>query len=120
GVASRCAVYGFGVLAFFLPTGPMPFEDPSLTMTQYLPLHARRPRVSAAVPVPPRVDDVVARAMAIEPAERFSDPLSLLAAFRAALRDSAPIAAVEVTDAAAILVAVRDDGTGLDEPLLTA
>lgn len=65
--------------------------------------------------MPPRVDDVVAHAMAVEPAERFSDPLSLLAA----LRDSAPIAAVEVTAAAAILVAVRDDGTGLDEALLT-
>jgi hypothetical protein len=57
--------------------------------------------------------------MAIEPGERFSDPLSLLAAFRAALRDSAPIAAVEVEAAAAILVTVRDAGSGLDEALLT-
>jgi eukaryotic-like serine/threonine-protein kinase len=118
-VDARCDVYGLGALAFFLLTGHMPFEDPSLTMTQYLHLHARRPRVSAAAPVPPRVDDVVARAMAIEPAERFSDPLSLLAAFRAALRDSAPLTAVEVDAAAAILVAVRDAGSGLDEPLLT-
>jgi serine/threonine-protein kinase len=118
-VDARCDIYGLGTLAFFLLTGHMPFEDPSLTMTQYLHLHARRPRVSAAAPVPPRVDDVVARAMAIEPAERFSDPLSLLAAFRAALRDSAPIAAVEVDAAAAILVAVRDAGSGLDEALLT-
>jgi serine/threonine-protein kinase len=118
-VDARCDVYGLGTLAYFLLTGHMPFEDPSLTMTQYLHLHARRPRVSAAAPVPPRVDDVVARAMAIEPAERFSDPLSLLAAFRAALRDTAPIAAVEVDDAAAILVTVRDAGGGLDEALLT-
>ena len=64
-VDARCDVYGLGALAFFLLTGHMPFEDPSLTMTQYLHLHARRPRVSAAAPVPPRVDDVVARAMAI-------------------------------------------------------
>ncbi|HEX3478838.1 MAG TPA: serine/threonine-protein kinase [Kofleriaceae bacterium] len=118
-VDARCDVYGLGTLAYFLLTGHMPFEDPSLTMTQYLHLHARRPRVSAAAPVPPRVDDVVARAMAIEPAERFSDPLSLLAAFRAALRDTAPIAAVEVDAAAAILVTVRDAGSGLDEALLT-
>jgi serine/threonine-protein kinase len=118
-VDARTDVYALGTLAFFLLTGHMPFEDASLTMTQYLHLHARRPRVSVAAPVPVRIDDVVARAMAIEPAERFSDPLSLLAALRAALRDSAPIAAVEITDAAAILVTVRDDGSGLDEALLT-
>ena len=117
-VDARTDVYALGTLAFYLLTGHMPFEDASQTMTQYLHLHARRPRVSLAAAVPPRIDDVVARAMAIEPAERFSDPLSLLAAFRAALRDSAPIAAVEVSDAAAILVAVRDAGTGLDEALL--
>lgn len=118
-VDARTDVYALGTLAFFLLTGHMPFEDASLTMTQYLHLHARRPRVSVAAPVPPRIDDVVARAMAIEPAERFSDPLSLLAALRSALRDSAPIAAVEIADAAAVLIAVRDAGGSLDEALLT-
>jgi eukaryotic-like serine/threonine-protein kinase len=118
-VDARTDVYALGTLAYFLLTGHMPFEDASLTMTQYLHLHARRPRVSHAAPVPERVDDVVARAMAIEPAERFSDPLSLLAALRAALRDSAPFTAVEVADAAAILVSVRDVGGGLDEALVT-
>lgn len=118
-VDARTDVYALGTLAFFLLTGHMPFEDASLTMTQYLHLHARRPRVSVAAPVPPRIDDVVARAMAIEPGERFADTLSLLAALRSALRDSAPIAAVEIADAAAILVAVGHAGGGLDEALLT-
>jgi serine/threonine-protein kinase len=118
-VDARSDVYGLGTLAFYLLTGHMPFEDASLTMTQYLHLHARRPRVSLSASVPARVDDVVARAMAIQPAERFSDPLSLLAALRSALRDSAPFIAVEVADAAAILVAVRDAGAGLDEALVT-
>src|SRR5439155_14508843 len=93
--------------------------DSSLTMTQYLHLHARRPRVSVAAPVSARIDDVVARAMAIDPAERFSDPLSMLAAFRAAQRDTAAaLAAVEVADAAAILVTVRETSGALDEALL--
>jgi serine/threonine-protein kinase len=118
-IDARTDVYALGTLAFFLLTGRMPFEDPSLTMTQYLHLHAKRPRVSAAAPVPPRIDDVVARAMAIEPAERFSDPLSMLAALRSALRDTAPVAAVEIADAAAILVAVREVSGSLDEAVLT-
>jgi eukaryotic-like serine/threonine-protein kinase len=118
-VDPRTDVYGLGTLSFFMFTGQMPFADASMTMTQYLHLHARRPRVSAAAPVPARIDDVVARAMAIEPAERFSDPLSMLAAFRAAVRDSAPIAAVEVADAAAILVSVRETTGVLDEAVLT-
>jgi len=118
-VDARTDVYGLGTLAFFLLTGRMPFEDASLTMMQYLHLHARRPKVSAAASVPPRIDDVVARAMAIEPAERFSDPLSMLAACRAALRDTAPTAAVEIAEAAAILVAVREAGGSLDEAVLT-
>jgi tRNA A-37 threonylcarbamoyl transferase component Bud32 len=117
-VDARTDVYGLGTLAFFLLTGQMPFWDSSLTMTQYLHLHARRPRVSVAAPVSARIDDVVARAMAIDPAERFSDPLSMLAAFRAALRDTAAISAVEVADAAAILVTVRETSGALDEALL--
>jgi serine/threonine-protein kinase len=118
-IDARTDVYALGALAFFLMTARMPFEDPSPTMTQYLHLHARRPRVSAAAPASPRIDDVVARAMAIEPAERFSDPLSMLAALRAAVRDSAPLAAVEVADAAAILVTARAVAFALDEALLT-
>ena len=117
-IDARTDVYALGALAFFLLTARMPFEDASPTMTQYLHLHARRPRVSAAVPSSTRSDDVVGRAMAIEPAERFSDPLSMLAAFRAAVRDSSPLAAVEVADAAAILVTARDAAGALDEALL--
>jgi len=70
----------------------MPVEDASQTMTQHLHLHARRPRVSAAAV--PSGATTWSRAMAIEPAERFCDPRSLLTA----LRDSAPTAAVEVSD----------------------
>src|SRR5689334_14964440 len=117
-VDARTDVYGLGTLAFFLLTGQMPFWDSSLTMTQYLHLHARRPRVSVAAPVSARIDDVVARAMAIDPAERFSDPLSMLAAFRAALRETEAIPAVEVGDGAAILVTVRETSGALDEAVL--
>ena len=119
-VDARTDVYALGGLLFHLITGHLPFDDPSVTMTQYLHLHARRPRPSAVAAVPERLDHVIASAMAIEPSERFADAPSLLAAARAALRASAAVADVRATDAAAILVttADRDPGGPLDEALL--
>jgi eukaryotic-like serine/threonine-protein kinase len=107
-VDARTDVYGLGVLAYHVLTGRMPFDDSSMTMSQYLHLHARRPRVSAAAPVPPRVDDVIARAMAVDPADRFAGPLEFFAALRGAVVDDAARGPVDV-DAFAILVSAQGD-----------
>ncbi len=120
-VDARTDVYALGGLLFHMLTGRLPFQDSSATMTQYLHLHARRPSVSAIVPVSRRLDDVITRAMAIEPGDRFNDPRSLLAAARAAVRESmiAPVPPREVP-CVAILVSVgdRSHGTSLDTALL--
>ena len=107
-VDARTDVYGLGVLAYHVLTGRMPFDDSSVTMSQYLHLHARRPRASANAPIPAAIDDVIARAMSIDPEARFPGPLAFLAALRAAIVDDAVRAPAEV-EAMAILVSARAD-----------
>ena len=117
GVDARTDVYGLGVLAFHLLTGRLPFEDESPTIVQYLHAHARRPKASGHAPLPAKVDDVVARAMAIDPAQRYPDAPSFAAALRGALHEqSADEAALEPRPAIAILVEVRADPDAMDEP----
>lgn len=90
-VDARADVYALGGLLFHMLTGRLPFQDSSPTMIQYLHLHARRPSISALVAAPRQLDEVLACAMAIEPANRFSTPGALLAAARSALRTTAVV-----------------------------
>lgn len=119
-VDARTDVYALGGLLFQMLTGRMPFHDPSDTMTQYLHLHARRPRVSSIVPLPPTIDDVVTRAMAIEPAQRFPDAHAFISAFRVAVRATTRATTATPLDHAAIYVAIGDRtlGADLDEALV--
>jgi eukaryotic-like serine/threonine-protein kinase len=117
-VDARTDVYALGGLLFHLLVGKLPFQDPSDTMTQYLHLHARRPLASSLVQVSSAVDDVITRAMAIEPGHRFADIRTFAATARSALRESSR-PAPQTRDYAAIYVAIRDVSSGeLDEALL--
>lgn len=110
---ARTDVYALGGLVFHMLTGRMPFQDPSATMTQYLHLHARRPRASGVVAgIPERLDEVISRAMAIEPADRFPDVRSLLGAALAASRETRVVHAVAIVDTIALLVVVGDRTAG--------
>ena len=120
-VDARTDVYALGGLLFHMLTGRLPFSDPSATMTQYLHLHARRPTVSALAPVSRRLDDVIVRAMAVAPTDRFDGPRSLLAAAAAALRDTAMVQ-VPAGDVPCVAILVsagdRNQGASLDAALL--
>ena len=87
-VDSRSDIYAIGALLYLVLTGRPPFEDPSTTTVQYLHLHARRPSASDHAAVSSRVDDVLRRAMAIDPRARFADVIALRDAFLAAMRES--------------------------------
>jgi hypothetical protein len=107
-------------LLYHMITGRIPFDDPSPTMMQYLHSHARRPRPSAIAPTLMPFDDVIVRAMALEPGQRYADARSMLDAARSALHGSSAMPARSIADAVAILVSVRDRdaSSALDDALL--
>lgn len=116
-VDARTDVYGLGVMTFHLLTGRLPFEDESATIVQYLHAHARRPRASAYASLPPALDDVLMRAMAIDPAQRYADAPAFVAALRAATTAADdPGAALEPRPAVAILVEVRASDETMADP----
>jgi serine/threonine protein kinase/tetratricopeptide (TPR) repeat protein len=79
-IDGRTDVYALGCLAYHAITGQVPFVDDSSDMLQHLHLHARRPRASQLTPVGADVDEVLIRAMAIDPAARFATPALFLEA----------------------------------------
>jgi eukaryotic-like serine/threonine-protein kinase len=119
-IDARTDVYALGGLLFHMLTGRLVFHDPSETMTQYLHLHARRPRASSLAPVPTTVDDVIIRAMAIEPADRYPNVRALATGLRQALRGSLASTTSATVEHTALLVAIADrtGGTALDERLI--
>lgn len=116
-VSPRTDVYALGALLFHMVTGRQPFEDASPTMTQYLHLHARRPKASALASVPAGLDDVIIRAMSIKPDDRFADVSSLLAAVRSALAESPAAPASDVRRSAILVAASTADPVEHDAAL---
>jgi hypothetical protein len=90
----RTDVYGLGATLYYLLTGYQPVEAPARISAQALPTpRERNPMLSE------RVNDMVLRAMALDPNERFQSAKDLeceLAACRAALGATPPSIATQV------------------------
>ncbi|MBE7455000.1 MAG: PD40 domain-containing protein, partial [Kofleriaceae bacterium] len=85
----RSEVFALGVVLYELLVGRRPFDrDSAFATMAAIQLDEPEPPSRAAVGrgVPPRVDRVVARALAKAPAERFADMRAMAAALRAAAR----------------------------------
>ena len=85
-IDTRTDIYSAGVVLFQLLTGRRPFEG-NMASIMHDVLTSPPPVPSAFVPaVPPQVDDVVARAMARKPADRFPTASAFNQALQRALR----------------------------------
>jgi predicted Ser/Thr protein kinase len=82
--------YALGIVAFELLAGVRPFENDNATAEAAAHVHAPIPSLSErARGVPPEVDDVFSRALAKDPAQRFTSCARFVAALRAAFQDAA-------------------------------
>jgi eukaryotic-like serine/threonine-protein kinase len=112
-VTGRSDVYSLAVVAYELLTGQPPFQGSTITQVIYQVMHetpAPPRRWNAALPE--RYDDVFARALAKDPAERFATALELVTAL--------DIREIELALGAAEAVPAAPRWEGGDEPTIAA
>jgi YVTN family beta-propeller protein len=90
-VDGRTDVYALGGVLHFMLTGRPPFPRDTELAKLFAHANAARPRPSESAPgLPPAIDDVVAKAMAKPPEERYQSAGELAAAAATALGEPAP------------------------------
>jgi WD40 repeat protein/serine/threonine protein kinase len=86
-ISPQADVYSLGMVMYQTLTGEKPFADASVTNLLYKQLNEPVPLISASRPdLPPQIDNVIQKATAKQPTERFADVLELAEAFRHAIR----------------------------------
>ncbi|MBT8493512.1 MAG: protein kinase, partial [Deltaproteobacteria bacterium] len=79
-------VYSFGVLIFHLLTGRLPFKANKPQRLLAMHRSAPRPKLSEWIDVPPLLDSVVEKAMAVDHSARYQSVADLLVALERAVR----------------------------------
>jgi hypothetical protein len=105
-VDARTDVYALGNLTYALLTGRLAYEAETVALTQHMHLFADPPRPSLFARLDPRIDGVIARAMAKEPAHRPASAGAFLDELRAAGRPGAAVARGREAIVAVVLVHV--------------
>ncbi len=92
-VDARTDVYALGLLIYHMLTGQPAFGGAPGVVQSYLQVHGARPRPSNKVDIDPAIDEPVARALAPDPAARFSGARALYEALHAAVfpSEEAPV-----------------------------
>lgn len=116
-VDARTDIYSSGVVLYQMLTGERPFEG-SMTAIMHKALNTSPPKPSElSVTAPSALDDVVARAMAKRPEQRYANAAEFASALRAAFEGNAPApAASQVIDTEATLVSTPRQAAAASPP----
>jgi DNA-binding SARP family transcriptional activator len=89
-VSPQTDIYSFGAVLYEALTGEKPFAETTVANLLYSHLHQPIPQVGASRPdLPSAVDDVLQKATAKRPADRYDNVLEMATAFRQALNGRA-------------------------------
>lgn len=105
-VTGRTDIYALGILLFRMLTGRHPYASPDAQVVVQMHMTAPPPKTSEFAPTSHGIDDVIARAMAKDPAHRYQSPLDLAGALKQAIQTDLTQAA-QTKSALAIYVDAR-------------
>lgn len=115
-------VYGLGALTYLMLTAAPPFSHPSAAVLQQMQLEQMPVPPSELAPVSAALEQVVLRALAKAPGDRYPTPVAFAGAIRAALEATSPAAPSEKSPVTAVFIDLRlsVDAESADEALLAA